>query len=174
MQAVFLPAMAVAFATAPIAGQNVGGGKPDRVRDTFKASVILGSSIMIVLTLICQLKPEWFVHFFTQDPAVLVVAATFLHIISWNFVAQGIIFTCSGMFQALGNTLPGLASSATRLVTFAIPAFWLSTRPGFELRQLWFLSVVTVALQAITSCLLLRGQFKRRLATKPETAAAPA
>ncbi len=167
MQAIFLPAMAVAFATAPIAGQNVGGGRYDRVREAFRASVILGSSIMIVLTLICQLKPEWFVHFFTKDPAVLAVAATFLHIISWNFVAQGIIFTCSGMFQALGNTLPGLASSATRLVTFAIPALWLSTRPGFELKQLWFLSVATVALQAITSLFLLWRQFRRRLVEKP-------
>jgi len=131
MQAIFLPAMAVAFATAPIAGQNVGGGHHDRVRETFRSAVFLGSAIMLLMTLICQIKPEWFVHFFTQDPAVLVVAATFLHIISWNFVAQGIIFTCSGMFQALGNTLPALFSSATRLLTFAIPAIWLSTRPGF-------------------------------------------
>ena len=172
MQAIFLPAMAVAFATAPIAGQNVGGGHHDRVRETFRSAVFLGSAIMLLMTLICQIKPEWFVHFFTQDPAVLVVAATFLHIISWNFVAQGIIFTCSGMFQALGNTLPALFSSATRLLTFAIPAVWLSTRPGFELKQLWFLSVATVTLQALTSLWLLRGQFRRRLVarTAPATA----
>ena len=172
MQAIFLPAMAVAFATAPIAGQNVGAGHRDRVRETFRASAILGSTIMLGLTLICQWKPEWFVHFFTKDQAVLAVAATFLHIISWNFVAQGLIFTCSGMFQALGNTLPGLASSATRLVTFAIPALWLSTRPGFELKQLWFLSVATVTLQAVTSLFLLRNQFQRRLGAK--AAVAPA
>ena len=165
MQAIFLPAMAVAFATAPIAGQNVGGGHHDRVRDTFRASAIAGSAIMLALTLVCQVRPEWFVHFFTKDQAVLAVAATFLHIISWNFVAQGLIFTCSGMFQALGNTLPGLASSATRLVTFALPALWLSTRAGFELRHLWYLSVATVTLQALTSLFLLRWQFRRRLGT---------
>ncbi len=172
MQAIFLPAMAVAFATAPIAGQNVGGGRHDRVRETFRSSIIVGSSIMIVLTLMCQWRPEWFVHFFTSDPAVLAVAATFLHIISWNFVAQGLIFTCSGMFQALGNTVPALISSATRLITFATPAIWLSTRPGFELKQLWFLSVATVTLQALTSLWLLRGQFQRRLIAKPVPAAA--
>ncbi|MGH8173907.1 MAG: MATE family efflux transporter, partial [Rhodanobacteraceae bacterium] len=77
--------------------------------------------------------------------------------------ASGIIFTCSGMFQALGNTVPALLSSATRLVTFAIPAIWLSTRPGFELRQLWFLSVATVALQAIASVWLLLREFRRKL-----------
>ncbi len=172
MQAIFLPAMAVAFATAPIAGQNVGGGRYDRVKEAFRASVLVGSSIMIVLTLICQLKPEWFVHFFTKDEAVLAVAATFLHIISWNFVCQGIIFTCSGMFQALGNTLPGLISSATRLVTFAIPALWLSSRPGFELKELWYLSVATVTLQAATSLFLLWRQFQKRLAAPPAAAAA--
>ena len=165
MQAIFLPAMAVAFATAPIAGQNVGGGKHDRVRETFKASIILGSSIMIVLTLICQLKPEWFVHFFTKDPAVLVVAATFLHIISWNFVLSGIIFTCSSMFQALGNTLPSLYSSATRLVMYSLPLLWVSSQPWFKLEHLWFLSVGSVMLQTIVSFTLLQKQMRTRLST---------
>ena len=172
MQAIFLPAMAVAFATAPIAGQNVGGGYGDRVRETFRTAVMVGSAIMIVLTLLCQWRPEWLVHGFTSDPKVIAVAAQFLHIISWNFVASGIIFTCSGMFQALGNTVPALLSSATRLVTFAVPAVWISTRPGFELRHLWFLSVATVALQAIASVLLLYREFRRKLSATPAVAIA--
>lgn len=172
MQAIFLPAMAVAFAVAPIAGQNVGGGHGHRVRHTLQAAIMLGSAIMIVLTLICQWRPEWFVHWFTRDPAVIAVAAEFLHIISWNFVAQGIIFTCSGMFQALGNTIPALMSSATRLVTFALPAIWLSTRAGFELHHLWYLSVATVTLQALTSLWLVRGELRRRIGTTPAPAPA--
>jgi len=54
MQAIFLPAMAVAFAVAPIAGQNAGGGYGSRVRETFRAAALLGSAIMLILTLICQ------------------------------------------------------------------------------------------------------------------------
>ncbi|MGB8377565.1 MAG: MATE family efflux transporter [Rhodanobacteraceae bacterium] len=163
MQAIFLPAMAIAFATAPIAGQNVGAGHAERVRATFRAAALVGSAIMIVLVLICQWQPAWLVHGFTTDPAVIAVAAQFLHIISWNFVASGLIFTCSGMFQALGNTIPSLASSATRLVTFVIPALWLSAQPGFTLRQLWLLSVATVTLQVLLSLWLLRGELRRRL-----------
>ena len=45
-QAIFLPAMAVAFAVAPLAGQNFGAHQLDRVRDTFRAAAIIGSSIM--------------------------------------------------------------------------------------------------------------------------------
>ncbi len=165
MQAIFLPAMAVAFATAPIAGQNVGAGHHGRVRETFRAAALMSSLLMLLLTLMCQWQPEWFIRFFTSDPAVVAVGSQFLHIISWNFVASGIIFTCSGIFQALGNTVPSLLSSASRLITFAVPGTLLSMRPGFELRHLWFLSVATVALQALTSLWLLRGQFQRRLDT---------
>ena len=167
MQAIFLPAMAVAFATAPIAGQNVGAGHHDRVRDTFRSATLIGSALMLMLTLMCQWRPEWFMHWFTGDPAVIAVGSQFLHIISWNFVASGIIFTCSGMFQALGNTVPAMLSSATRLATFVVPGLWLASRPGFELKHLWFLSVATVAVQACTSLLLLRGQFQRRLVARP-------
>jgi len=170
MQAIFLPAMAVAFAASPIAGQNMGAGLFERVRATFRSAFAIGSAIMLTLTLLCQVKPELLVGGFTQDPAVIAVAAEFLHFISWNFVASGIVFTCSGLFQALGNTIPSLLSSGSRLLTFVLPALWLSTQPGFTLRQLWMVSVASVASQALISLWLLWRQFARRL----QPAAAPA
>ena len=51
-------------------------------------------------------------------------------------------------FLAMGNTVPALLASATRLATFVVPAVWLTTYPAFELWHLWHLSVITVALQA--------------------------
>jgi putative MATE family efflux protein len=161
MQAIFLPAMAVAFATAPVAGQNFGAGLHARVRATFVAAAWMGSVPMLILTLLCQWRPEWLIHGFTQDPAVVVIGADYLRIIAWNFVASGLIFTASGMFQAVGNTLPALLSSATRLLTFVVPALWLSHRGGFALRDLWHLSVATVALQMVVSLLLLRVELRR-------------
>jgi Na+-driven multidrug efflux pump len=59
--------------------------------------------------------------------------------------------------------VPALLSSASRLVTFAVPAIWLSAQPGFELRQLWWLSVATLTLQAALSLWLLHRQFRQRL-----------
>ena len=172
MQAIFLPAMAMAFAAAPIAGQNFGAGLHDRTRKTFGTAAWMGTSLMLVLLILCQLEAERMVRFFTSDAAIISVATEFLHIISWNFVATGVIFTCSGMFQALGNTVPSVISSATRIVTFAIPAMWLSTRPGFQLRHIWMLSVATVVVQLVVSLLLLRREFRRRLG-QPSPGLAP-
>ncbi|MCA9736554.1 MAG: MATE family efflux transporter [Gemmatimonadota bacterium] len=164
MQAIFLPAMAVAFATAPVAGQNVGAGRLDRVRATFHAAALTGSVLMLLLTLFCQVRPDLLVTGFTDDPDVVAVGAEYLRIISWNFVATGIIFTCSGMFQALGNTVPSLLASASRLLTFVLPAIWLAGREGFRLRHLWMLSVATVALQALASWGMLAYHLRRRSA----------
>ena len=41
MQALFLPVMAVAFAVAPVAGQNFGAHQYARVRETFRTAAIL-------------------------------------------------------------------------------------------------------------------------------------
>ena len=163
MQAIFLPVMAIAFSAAPIAGQNFGAKQPARVRETLRSAALISSVLMLLLTLICQWRPELFIHLFTSEPAVVAVGAQFLRIISWNFVAQGIIFTCSGMFQAMGNTWPAMLSTATRMVTFVIPALWLSHQPDFKIEYVWYLSVATVTLQAITSLLLVRGQLNKRL-----------
>ena len=166
MQAIFLPAMAVAFAVAPLAGQNVGAQRPDRVRQSFRAAAINGGAIMLILTLICQWFPQQLIAGFSGEPQVVAFGAEFLQIISWNFLLSGLVFTCSGMFQALGNTLPALLSSASRLLTFALPAILLSGWSEFSPRLLWMLSVASVAGQALISYWLLQRAMNRPQSTQ--------
>ncbi len=168
-QAIFLPGMAIAFAAGPLAGQNFGAGEVARVRATLRASVVFCSAVMLPLTLLCQLRPEWLVHVFTQNPAIVEQGRLFLRIISWNFVATGIIFSCSAMFQGLGNTWPSLLSTGSRLVTFVIPAAWMSTWPHFRIEDVWYLSVVTVTLQAATSLFLVQREFRRKFGDASRT-----
>ncbi|HLY52024.1 MAG TPA: MATE family efflux transporter [Steroidobacteraceae bacterium] len=168
MQALFLPVMAIAFAAPAVAGQNFGARKFERVRETFRAAALLSAVLMLILTLVCQWRPQVFIEFFSRQSEVVGVGATYLRIISWNFLATGLIFTCSGLFQALGNTWPSLASSASRLFTFVLPAVLLSTLPHFSLTEVWYLSVTTVTLQALTSLWLLRREFRRRLGAAPQ------
>ncbi len=163
MQAIFLPAMAIAFAAGPIAGQNYGARQFARVRETLRTAAITSSFLMLALTLVCQWNPGWMVAKFTSDPEVIAVGSDFLRVISWNFVASGLIFTCSGIFQGLGHTWPALASTSSRILTFVLPAIWLSTLPGLKLDHVWFLSVASVATQAIISLVLLRRVMRERL-----------
>jgi putative MATE family efflux protein len=170
MQAIFLPAMAIAFAAAPVAGQNFGAGHLNRVRETFRAAAWMSSAVMASLTVLCLFSAPALVRLFTHDPAVVAVGATYLQIVSWNFVAAGLTFTASSMFQAIGNSWPSLVSSGTRLVTYVAPAIWLGTHGNFELTLLWWMSVGGVTLQAIVALMLIAQQFRQRLVPRPQVA----
>jgi putative MATE family efflux protein len=174
MQSIFLPAMAIAFAAGPIAGQNFGARLSSRVRETFAKAVVLNTVVMVAVTAFLQWRPEVLVGFFTPEAEAQAVGATFLRIISWTFIAQGVVFTCSGVFQGLGNTIPAMVSSAIRLAVFVPLAVWLAARPSFHLDEVWWLSVATVWLQAAVSYVFLRQQFKRRLVDQRGPAAAAA
>jgi len=178
MQSLFLPAMAIAFAAGPIAGQNVGAGRHDRVRETLSKAMLLNGGVMVCVTLFFQWRPDLLVAAFTSEAEVVEVGSQFLRIISWNFLAQGIVFTCSGIFQGLGNTRPALLSSFSRMLLFAPIALLLAKQPGFTLEQVWYWSVATVILQAVFSYVLLQRQFRLRLVApgepKPVSAATAA
>jgi putative MATE family efflux protein len=160
---IMLPAMAVAFAAAPIAGQNFGARRPDRVRETFRWTVGASVVIMLALTIFCQFGSHLLMHIFTYEEPVVAIGATMLMITSWNFAANGIIFSCSSMFQGLGNTWPTISSSVIRVFIFIVPILWLARQPDFKLEHVWYLSVVSMFLQAIVVYLLLRREFAKRL-----------
>lgn len=163
MQAIFLPAMAVSFAVAPVAGQNFGAGRADRVRETLRLALIYSSILMIALVLLCHISPRSLILPFTHDPDVISIATTFLAIISVNFVPMALIFTASGVFQALGDTRPALVGGATRLLTFAVPALWMAGQPWVRLEYVWWLSVTSVLFQAVVAFWLLRRTLRAKL-----------
>ena len=173
IQAGFMPVIALGFAVAPIAGQNFGARHADRVRETFRSAVILSVSVMLTFALLCHVAPAAMVRVFSSDPQVVAVGDDYLRIISWNFIASGIIFVASSMFQAMGNTIPSLLSSLVRIVILAVPTIVLSHRPDFQLRWVWYLSVAAVTLQLVMSLLLLRLEFRRALRFTPAPAAPP-
>ncbi|WDE12688.1 MATE family efflux transporter [Thalassomonas haliotis] len=166
MQAVFMPAMAIAFALPALAGQNYGAKHYPRVRSTFQVAALVISVMMASFSLFCLLVPELLLKPFTRDAEVIKVASGFLQVISFNFVPAGLIFTCSGMFQGMGNTWPSLLSMSLRLVIFALPVFWLSQKASYPLEYIWYISITALVIQMFFSLYLLKLEFAKKL--KPE------
>lgn len=175
IQALFMPTVALGFSVAPVAGQNFGARLGDRVKATFKDASMLSISMMIVFMIICLSIPTKLIDVFTNDPVVIQYGAEYLRIIAFNFVPSGLIFVASSMFQAMGNTVPSLIASATRIVIVATGLTFLSRLPGFQLKWIWEMSVVTVFIQLGISLSLLRHQFRTRLSAlaAPAAAASP-
>ena len=63
----------------------------------------------------------------------------------------------------MGNTMPSLIASVSRVIVIAVPAILLSRMPGFELKWIWYLSAAAVLMQFAIVLLLLRREFRLRL-----------
>jgi Na+-driven multidrug efflux pump len=171
VQALFMPVVALGFAVAPVAGQNVGARLGTRVKDVYRSACAMAAGYMFLAALVCNIAPAALVAVFSADHQVIVVGDEYLRIISWNFIASGVVFVSSSMFQALGNTIPSLVASVGRILVVAFPAVWLAQLPGFQLRWIWYLSVVAILMQLGIILLLLRREFRVKFGM-PVTASA--
>lgn len=170
IQAGFMPVVALGFSVAPVAGQNFGARLADRVKATFKDAAYIATAIMVVFALASHVAPAALVGVFSKDAAVIAVGGEYLRIISWNYVASGLVFVSSSMFQAMGNTVPSLIGSAARLLLVAIPALALARLSGFQLHWIWYLSVLAVWVQMGLAMWFLNREFRRRLVFAPHPA----
>jgi putative MATE family efflux protein len=163
MQALFLPVVALSFAVSPVIGQNFGGRRADRVRHSVYSAIGIASLMMLVLTLLAHFAPGPLIRAFSKDQHVIDFGSDYLRIVAFNFVAAGIVFTTSSIFQGIGNTWPPLLSSMTRLLLFVLPAILIARTPGFEIKHIWYLSVASQVLQACINLLLLRRELRKKL-----------
>src|SRR5438105_12541799 len=92
MQALFLPVVALSFAVSPVVGQNFGGRRADRVRRSVYSGLGIATIMMVVLALMAWAAPEVMIGCFSKDPHVIAFGSGYLRIVSFNFVAAGIVF----------------------------------------------------------------------------------
>jgi Na+-driven multidrug efflux pump len=167
LQACFLPVVALGFSVGPVAGQNFGARQAARVKQTFRDAAALAAGTMLLLAVLVWAGGDAMVRVFSTDPAVIAVGEEYLHIVAFNFVASGVVFVSSSMFQAMGNAMPSLITSAARIAIIAVPVVLLAGRPGFSLRWIWYISVAAMFVQLALNLVLLRREFRLRLAFPP-------
>jgi hypothetical protein len=85
------------------------------VRSAFRSAVSMAIGVMLVSALICYFAADRLMAVFSQDADVIATGVEYLRIVCWSFVASGVVFVASSMFQALGNTIPPLITSLTRI-----------------------------------------------------------
>jgi len=161
MQSLILPAVAVGMANAPIIGQNFSAKRPARVREGFWAACAVGSAVMVLLTVLCRAKAVYLVSLFSKQNDVIAVAAGYLRLISLTFIATGLIFACTSVFQGLGNTRPPFLSSLIRLFAFTLPV--LSLLGHLTLNDIWIISAASIWVQAIANLWFLRRELRSKL-----------
>jgi putative MATE family efflux protein len=111
----------ISTSVVPLVGQNWGARKFERVHEAlntcYAACLIWG----LLAATIMWFGAGYFVNFVNDDPGLVDVAVTFLHIIPFSIGFMGLIVVSTHAFNALRRPMPALFLSVARLLIVYIP-----------------------------------------------------
>ena len=149
---IFMPVFGLNNAMVPIVSYNYGAGRMDRVKRTFRLTVITAIAIMSVGCLLFETIPAPLLGFFSPSEEMLAIGPAALRSIGVTFPLAGFCIIAGSMFQAIGNPLHSLVVSVCRQLLVLLPAAYLLSLSG-RLELVWLsfpiAEVVSLTLTAI-------------------------
>lgn len=163
-QFAMLPSQSISMATSAIAGQNIGAGKDENVKQAVRWSTIFAVGIAAVITLTAQLAPRALLSLFSSDAELLALGEHNLRILSLAYIPSAVMFITIGLLRGAGDTFPTMVFSITSLWIIRVPlAKFLSGFPGLGADGIW----IAVVTSAVISMLMSRiyyatGKWKEK------------
>ncbi len=159
---VILPSWGLSNAAATLVGQNLGAGKPERAeqavwRTGFYNMIFLGSVGVFFIFF-----AEPIARLFTQDPAVVPLAATCLRIVSYGNIGYAYAMVMMQAFNGAGDTVTPTIVNFFGFWLLEIPlAYWLAIPMRLQSNGVYYAIVVAEgSIAAASAVLFKRGKWK--------------
>ncbi len=156
---IFMPIFGLNNGMVPIIAYNLGAGKKDRMRKTYKLSVMYAMSIMFIGMLVMQLFPQQLLLIFDASPDMLHIGTAALRIISLHFLLAGFCIITTSVFQAMGNGVISMFISIARQLVVLLPSAFLLSLLG-NVNYVWFAFCIAEASSVIMCLLYLKRIYK--------------
>jgi putative MATE family efflux protein len=119
---------ALSAVIGPFVGQNLSAGKEDRIQESLRLCarfcITSGLTLAAVLAALSGFLPA----LFSDNEAVISVTRLFLWIAPISYGTYGIVMVVNAAFNGLGNPLPGVIISVTRILVLYVPLAMLGMR----------------------------------------------
>ena len=126
-----MPTMNLGMAVSTFTGQNLGAGKPERVRRGHASALIVGLGISVVISVNMMLFGPALIRMFTPDPEVIRIGARYLFIVGAFYSLFTVMFTNNGVVRGAGDVMIPMANTLLALWIIRIPvAIYLSSFMG--------------------------------------------
>lgn len=114
--------MALQTIIIPFIGQNLGAGKPERVKRGVMASMVFALVWGIGVWLFMLAASSRIAPIFNDDPGVSDLIATYLTIVPIGLGLQGVFVVASAAFNAMGRPILSAGAAAVQMLGICIPA----------------------------------------------------
>jgi MATE family multidrug resistance protein len=160
----FMVPLGVAAAAAVLVGHAVGrGDAPGAVREA-RAAIAIGVAFMSAMALLLLAIPGPIARLYTQDTAVIALAATLLPIAGTFQIFDGTQVVSIGVLRGLGDTRAPFVIAVLGFWLLGFPvSLYLGFRTPLAAAGLWWGLVVGLVAVAILLLLRVRARFRREI-----------
>ena len=117
---ILLPIINLGSGIATVAAQNIGAGKPERVRRILRTGLVVMSVVSVILTLIVFLFGAWLISIFGLTPSTVDIGRSFFNAIASFYIVFGLAMALRGYVEGHGDMLfsglAGIASLVVRII----------------------------------------------------------
>ncbi|MBU5307229.1 MATE family efflux transporter [Clostridioides mangenotii] len=125
MQIVMLPIVGLMQGAQPIMSYNYGAKNFDRVKSTFKLSILLCFSFAFIMWLTLMLFPEVYVSIFNNDKELLSMTSWSMRIYFAGIMTIGVQISCQQTFLALGKSKISFLLAILRKIVLLVPLIFI-------------------------------------------------
>ena len=168
----FLPAIGFGVAALALIGQNLGGGRLDRARLSWRTNMLAAFALGSLVGLGAVAVRGLIVQVFTADPLVIAYGRSYLITVPFTYGVVGALFVIVSAFQAMGKSWRGFAVYALRVGIMLGAALLVTRGPGTAgqpapIVAVWLAIVAANLIAFAFGYLLLRRTFARLPAVPP-------
>lgn len=149
----FMPAMSMSMSVSTLTGQNLGAGKPQRVKEIFKWGVMMTSSITIVISLFVVFLSKLILIMFGlgDDAKVMEIGITYLRIVGSCYIFFAVMFISNGVINGAGHTMITMTFSLLSLWLVRVPISWLLSKTSLGITGIWIAVALSFLVTMIVS-----------------------
>ena len=146
-------------ATAAMAGQNLGAGKPERSVEGARVASRIGIGVAAGIGLLFVFLPGLLLEAFgMDDPAVTALGTELLGFLALSGIFVAVALAYTGALQGTGDTRGPLYISLISQLVLPLSLCWvLQETVGLEARHIW----IAILLGHVTRCFLSVGRFRQ-------------
>ncbi len=161
---VFMPALSMSLAVSALTGQNLGAGRPGRVKEVFKWGVVMTSSITLFISLVVVILSRLILRMFGlgDDGRVMDIGVAYLRIVGSCYIFFAIMFISNGVINGAGHTMITMASTLLSLWLVRVPVAWLLMRTSLGITGIWAAIVLSFGISMAASlAYYFSGRWKK-------------
>jgi putative MATE family efflux protein len=160
----FMPALSMSIAVSALTGQNLGAGRPERVKEVYKWGVVMTSSITVFISLVVVILSRLILRMFGLGDAgrVMDIGVAYLRTVGSCYIFLALMFISNGVINGAGHTMVTMAFTLLSLWLVRLPAAWLLTRTGLGITGIWVAIVLSFATSMTASlAYYFSGRWKK-------------